>query len=81
MSRYDECMTKAIRNLGTDPTKEQVIMAANGIYLADSIVEAIDRIGETIEVGLDKVLDGDNHHYGLTSLLDTLTTKAKRDSR
>ncbi len=81
MSRYDDCITKAIRNLGIDPTKEQVIMAANGIYLADSIVEAIDRIGETIEVGFEKVLSGDNHHYGLTSLIDTLTTKAKGATR
>ena len=81
MSRYDDCMTKAIRSLGIDPTKEQVIQAANGIYLADAIAEAIDRIEVTIEAGFEKALTGDNHHYGLISLLDTLTTKGKADTK
>lgn len=74
MSKYYDCMTTAKYALDTDTTKEQVIQAANGIYLAD-------RVAGAIKAACEKVMAGDGHHHGLTTLIDTLNTKAKVDTK
>lgn len=73
MRKYTDCYTEA-KNISARLTEEQVIQAANGIYMADTIGAQIKRMRED--------LFSDHQGYkGLRVLMNEATELCKRLGR